>query len=238
MDIKESGVIGEEIDQHWYYRYKAKAMIRLLRGINFRTVLDVGAGSGFFSKYLLSQTMAREAWCVDIGYADDFDATESGKLIHFRRQIEPVSPDLILLMDVLEHVDNDLAFLKEYAGNAPPATMLLISVPAFQCLWSEHDVFLGHKRRYTLHQLEELVQRAGLEVRLGAYYFALTLPIAAATRAYGRVVRKRALATRSQLQLHNPFANIILASLSRLELPLLRHNRVAGLTAFCLAEVP
>jgi hypothetical protein len=139
-------------------------------------------------------------------------------------------------MDVLEHVDDDVELLKAYAQKVPVGTRFLVSVPAFQFLWSGHDDFLEHKRRYTLNHLEDVVRRAGLVVRHGAYYFGAVFPIAATVRLAGKWLRLGASPARSQLTRHHPLVNCSLAALCAAELPCLRFNRLAGLTIFCLAE--
>lgn len=235
MDLKETEILGDHIDSHWYYQSKAKAVAQLIRDKSYSSILDVGAGSGYFSKFLLNNTAATEAWCVDISYEEDLDQVESNKSIHFRRSIGAVNVDLVLFMDVLEHVDNDVGLLKEYVEKVPKGTTFLISVPAFNILWSDHDVFLEHKRRYTVQQIERTAASAGLNVVHGSYYFGAIFPIAAATRLIGRMLSKPSQQPRSQLKLHHPLTNRILASLSSSELSVMRLNRIAGLTAFCLA---
>ncbi len=233
MDLKETDILGEKINEHWYYRSKAKAMMRLLSNLKVSTVLDVGAGSGFFSRFLLAREVADVAWCVDISYAKNFDALEAGRLIHFRRSVEDVNADLVLFMDVLEHVDDDVGLLRSYVEKVHSGSRFLISVPAFKFLWSGHDVFLGHKRRYTLSQIEEVVERAGLKVKHATYYFGAVFPVAATIRMFGALSYGEA---HSQLRQHHPIVNEILAALSNLELPLMMINKIAGLTVFCLAE--
>ena len=235
MDLKEIDILGDRIGSHWYYRSKAKAVGKMLGQNKTSIILDVGAGSGFFSKYLLDHSAATEAWCVDISYDQDSDAVEANKPIHYRRNIESVDADLVLLMDVLEHVDDDVGLLKEYAAKVPKGTFFLISVPAFRFLWSGHDVFLEHRRRYTLPQIESVVESAGLTVEKGAYYFGAVFPLAATLRMAGNALQKGAQPPHSQLKNHHPVVNEVLAALSHAELFLLRHNRFAGLTAFCLA---
>jgi SAM-dependent methyltransferase len=235
MDLKETYILGPDIDRHWYYSSKAKAMTRLLDAWEPATILDVGAGSGFFSRHLLAHTPAKEAWCVDISYEVDSDSSEAGKAIHYRRSIEAVDADLVLLMDVLEHVDNDVVLLREYVDKVPSGSRFLITVQAFQFLWSGHDDFLEHKRRYTLRQLEDAVRSAGLDVKQGAYYFGMVFPIAASIRLAQKAIIGGGTA-RSQLTKHHPITNSALKALCCAELPFLKFNRVAGLTVFCLAE--
>ncbi|WP_053143561.1 bifunctional 2-polyprenyl-6-hydroxyphenol methylase/3-demethylubiquinol 3-O-methyltransferase UbiG [Pseudomonas sp. P97.38] len=236
MDLKETDILGPDIGQHWYYRSKALAMRHLLKGISARTLLDVGAGSGFFSHHLLTHTDTAQAWCVDISYPDDSDATTAGKPVHYRRAIDTLDADLVLLMDVLEHVDDDVGLLKGYVDKVPSGSRFLITVPAFQLLWSGHDDFLEHKRRYTLGQLEGVVAQAGLQVQQGAYYFGLVFPIAAGLRLVQRSTSSEA--PKSQLARHHPWVNGVLKALCSLERPFMGANRLAGLTVFCLAQKP
>lgn len=234
MDLKETDILGDDIERHWYYRAKARAMRHLLGRTHASTILDVGAGSGYFSRHLLEHTAAREAWCVDISYDADSDAAQAGKPVRFRRSVDAVDADLLLMMDVLEHVDDDVGLLAHYAAKIPPGSRVLISVPAFQFLWSGHDVFLEHRRRYSLAQIEAVVRRADLQVCAGAYFFGSVFPLAAGLRMAERMGAMRA--PRSQLRRHHPLVNGTLSALCGLELPFMRFNRVAGLSAFCLAR--
>lgn len=236
MDLKETDLLGESIGEHWYYCSKAAATRRLLGEAPIKRILDVGAGSGFFSHHLLTHTAAREAWCVDISYPADSSATTAGKPVHYRRSIDSVDADLVLLMDVLEHVDDDLGLLKSYVDKVPSGSRFLMTVPAFQFMWSGHDDFLEHKRRYTLGQFEALAGNAGLTVERGAYYFAAVFPIALASRLIPGGAR--CSAPRSQLKKHHPLVNTLLKTLCSLELPLMGINRVGGLSVFVLARKP
>jgi len=236
MDLKETDILGDSIDEHWYYCCKAAATRRLLGDMPIRRILDVGAGSGFFSHHLLTHTDAHEAWCVDISYPADSSATTAGKPVHYRRGIDSIDADLVLLMDVLEHVDDDLGLLKSYVNKVPSGSRFLMTVPAFQFLWSGHDDFLEHKRRYTLAQFETLAGDAGLIVQRGAYYFGAVFPIAAALRLLPQ--GSQAAQPQSQLKRHHPWVNSVLKTLCRLELPLMGKNRLAGLSVFVLAQKP
>src|SRR3546814_3881072 len=145
MDLNEESMLGGDIDSHWYYRSKARALSSCLPRSTGNKVLDVGAGSGFFSRWLLSHGLADEATCVDTGYASDCDEEIDAKPLRFRREIATSDADLLLLMDVLEHVEDDAGLLRTYLDKAPPQAQAAITVPAFQFLWSHHDVFLDRK---------------------------------------------------------------------------------------------
>ena len=235
MDLKETEILGDDAARHWYYRSKASATERLIRDLRFSTILDVGAGSGFFSKHLLDRSAASDAWCVDISYPADHDALEEGKPIRFRRSIEHVDAQMVLLMDVLEHVDDDVGLLCEYVDKVPSGAHFLISVPAFQFLWSGHDDFLDHRRRYTLPQIESVARRAGLLLERSSYYFGAVFPLAAALRLTGR---RKDRVPESQLRRHSPIVNALLSGICSAELPLVGFNKLAGLTAFSLARKP
>jgi hypothetical protein len=234
MDLKEQDLLGGDVASHWYYRSKSAALMRLLRADPPHRILDVGAGSGTFSRELLARTPAREALCVDTGYESERDETVSGKPLRFRRECGAVDADVLLLMDVLEHVIDDRALLGDAVAKVPRGARVVITVPAFRFLWSGHDVFLGHERRYTLPEVEALARSAGLEVLVGAYYFGLILPLAAVRRLADRVTP--ADGPHTYLVRHSAPVNLALGAVCRIELPFFRANRLAGLTACCLAR--
>ena len=125
---------------------------------------------------------------------------------------------------------------KAYVDKVPSGSRFLMTVPAFQFLWSGHDDFLEHKRRYTLPQFETLARDAGLTVQRGAYYFGAVFPLAAALRLLPK--GPQAAAPQSQLKRHHPLVNGVLKTLCSLELPLMGMNRLAGLSVFVLARKP
>jgi hypothetical protein len=86
--------------------------------------------------------------------------------------------DLILLLDVIEHVEHDQSFLTHLAGKySPKKGKIMITVPAFQSIYSQHDAFLCHYRRYHLKELEEMLTACGLNVISSGYlFFSLLLP--------------------------------------------------------------
>ncbi|MBF0333719.1 MAG: class I SAM-dependent methyltransferase [Alphaproteobacteria bacterium] len=231
MDLKEEAILGEAIHRHWYYVSKGRALARFLGDVPGGEILDVGAGSGIFSKMLIERGLVTRSTCVDTGYLADRDETHAGRPLAFRRSVTATDASLILMMDVIEHVDDDVGLLAHYASMLPPGGQVLVTVPAFQALWSGHDVFLEHKRRYTLPQVETAMRKAGLEVVRGSYYFGFVLPLAAAVR-----LGDRGAVPKSGLSAHHPLVNAALIAVNALELPLMRLNRLGGLSVFCLAR--
>jgi len=234
MDLKEEDILGAGIGSHWYYRSKAAALRRAVASLAPKRLLDVGAGSGFFSRHLLERTAAESALCVDIGYPADRDDSVAGKPVRYRSDTGPTDCDLVLMMDVLEHVDDDRGLVRHYAGKVPDGAHFLVTVPAFDFLWSGHDVFLEHKRRYRLPAIETVVQEAGLEIVRGSYYFGFVFPLAAAVRLADRNTTE----PRSSLKKQGVLSNAVLTAICAAELPLFRLNRLAGLSCCVLARKP
>lgn len=234
MDLKEEDILGADIGRHWYYRAKSAALRRAVAPLQPRHILDVGAGSGFFSRHLLEKTNAKAALCVDTGYPADRDDSSHGKPVRFRQTIGAVDCDLVLMMDVLEHVDDDRGLAADYAAKVPPGAHFLVTVPAFRFLWSGHDVFLEHKRRYRLGEIEAVLRAAGLEIVRGSYYFGFVFPLAVVVRLASR----NSSEPRTSLQRHGALTNGLLGAACAAEFPLFPINRLAGLSAFVLARKP
>jgi SAM-dependent methyltransferase len=237
MDLKEENILGDGISGHWYYKSKASALLRLVGNGGYKVILDIGAGSGFFTKYLLINTSAEKGICIDISYPNEWHEYVTGKKVQFLNNYGPVDADLVLLMDVLEHVDNDVQLLREYVEKAPQGTRFLISVPAFNFLWSNHDIFLEHRRRYTLNTLRRVVCNAGLREQSICYYFGIVFPLVAAVRLGQQLfMRENNSSPKSDLKVHGSVTNTLLTALCSVELPFFKLNKLAGLSIFCLCE--
>ena len=234
MDLKEEDILGAGIGRHWYYRSKAAALRRAVGPLAPKRLLDVGAGSGFFSRHLLERTATESALCVDIGYPADRDDRVAGKPVRYRRDTGPTDCDLVLMMDVLEHVDDDRWLVRHYTDKVPRGAHFLVTVPAFAFLWSGHDVFLEHRRRYRLPEIEAALRDAGLTIVRGSYYFGFVFPLAAAVRLADRTTTE----PRSSLKKQGALTNGVLTALCAAELPLFPWNRLAGLSCFVLARKP
>ena len=226
MDLKEQHALGAQADTHWYYVSKASMISRHLpprRG----TVLDVGAGVGWFGKWLIRNAGVGRCICVDPGYdAPQRASEELGDRLQFVQHVETTDADVVLMMDVLEHVDDDVALLKDYLAKAKPGTTFIVTVPAFEFLWSSHDDFLEHRRRYTIRSLRETIRRAGAEPDSIHYFFATVLPPAMLVR----LLRRNAPPDRSDMGPVPGIVNTILTALCRMEGVVSRFNRIGGLS--------
>ena len=239
MDLKEEEAIGGDPASHWYYISKGRAIKALLGDAPINRLLDVGAGSGVFSKMLTQEDRVKKATCVDPNYKEEFVGARHTDKIDYVKSVETVDADTVIMIDVIEHVDDDVALMRDYAEKAAPGTRFLISVPAFQFLWSSHDEFLEHRRRYTLSMLRQSVAAAGLEPVKMRYFFGLLFPAAAAVRLADKAKGSDEAPTQSQLKAAPSWLHHSLIAIHDLErLAFFPFNRLAGVTAFCLAEKP
>lgn len=226
MDLKEREALGDTADAHWYYQSKARMLASHLDG-PVRHVLDVGAGLGWFSRWMLEEGLADAATCVDPGYEEDWDEEVNGRPLRFRRRVGESDADLVLMMDVLEHVDDDSGLVAEYARVVAPGTPIFVTVPAFQFMWSAHDDYLDHRRRYTVPRLRAALAAGGARPERSHYYFASIFPAAFAVR----MMRRSAAAERSDMRPASALANGVLRAVCGLERAWMRINGIGGLTA-------
>lgn len=146
------------------------------------SVLDIGAGDGFFAHNLLPLLKSgSRIVCFDPNYSqEDLDRLRASAPQGLTYTAErPIGEfDLLLLLDVVEHVPDDGAFLSDWVHQAMKAGgRALVSVPAFMSLFTAHDIALGHHRRYRLSQLTRLFSRCGLDVEAsGGVFHSLLVP--------------------------------------------------------------
>jgi len=98
--------------------------------------------------------------------------------------------DMIAVLDVVEHIEDDVAALEAMAKRLKPGGTILITVPAHQWMWSAHDVVNHHKRRYSKATLVAALERAGLKWRKLGYFNSLLFPAAVAARLAGKLTGK------------------------------------------------
>jgi SAM-dependent methyltransferase len=104
--------------------------------------------------------------------------------------VQPGSYDLIAVLDVVEHIEDDVAALKAMASVLKPGGKILITVPAHQWMWSAHDVVNHHKRRYSKATLLASLEKAGLKWRKLRWFNSLLFPVAVAARFAGKLMGK------------------------------------------------
>lgn len=163
-DIQRAATIE---DDNWWFRERRALVARELRRIGIPgRALDVGAGAGGTTRVLLDH--AWEATAVDISETAVELARERG-IDAFQADAEYLplpseAYDLVMALDVLQHVDDDQGATAELARVLRPGGTALISVPADMALWSAQDVCMEHLRRYDRPALAELLEHAGLRI--------------------------------------------------------------------------
>jgi len=187
-----------ELDQHhWWFRARRRILeeliVRVVRPPKGGRVLEVGCGTGH------NLAMLGKFGHLDASELDFAARTLSTKRLG-REVKEAKLPDLsmfkrneydlVALLDVLEHVPDDLGSLRAIHRRLKPGGALLLTVPANPWMWSAHDAAHHHFRRYTKKQLKELFLRSGLEVQLLSYFNTLLYPLIAAARIVGKITRK------------------------------------------------
>lgn len=156
--------------------------LRVLRDhglLRARRVLDLGAGDAWFARELRGRLdSCPEIVCCDPAYSPAAirELAEAG--LRLCTAVPDETFDLVLLLDVLEHVPEDRAFLEEtIVRNVATGGHVLVSVPAWPYLFGAHDERLGHHRRYAPAAIRALVDAAGLRLVAGGGLFAsLLLP--------------------------------------------------------------
>lgn len=187
MDLSERPEGQASITRHPWETARFQFFQRVLaeHGAEPERVLDAGAGDGWFARELLAfLPAASSVVCWDAYYTEDTLAslrTQAGPRVRFTAQRPTQRFDTIMLLDVLEHVEHDHEFLSGLVrDNLKADGLALISVPAWQGLFTAHDTRLRHYRRYRPGQAAQVVERSGLTIlRQGGLFHSLLLPRAA-----------------------------------------------------------
>lgn len=165
VEIKEGNV-----NRHPWELSRARCSLKLLNNLNTSgKIADVGAGDIYFAT-LVADQVGHDIAAVDIEYTE---TGRFGKVIKYQNmnELEPESLDLVLLMDVIEHIDDVDAFLTELLTKVKPGGHLFVTVPAHQFLFSVHDVFLKHFRRYNKKMMKDTMDKHGLIIEKSFYFY-------------------------------------------------------------------
>ncbi|MBI4716713.1 MAG: class I SAM-dependent methyltransferase [Planctomycetes bacterium] len=175
-------------DNHWWWRaresYLVERLSRLCPKGGFGPILDVGCGDGLFFEKL-------RGFGEPEGVEPDASlVTSEGSRwghIHAGPFDETFRPEkrygLILLLDVLEHLDNPESAVARAADLLEPGGRLVVTVPAFRILWTRHDDLNRHRTRYTRRRLASLLTGGPLHVDDCRYFFFWTFPAKLLVRA-------------------------------------------------------
>lgn len=163
-------------DKHWWFQARKEIVIKLIdRYYKLKhnaKVLDLGCGTGMMLNYLSK-------------YGKVFGLDNNLEAIKYSKKKSPQAKiifgslpdhlpkekfDLITALDLIEHIDKDTDGLEAISNILKPKGILIITVPAYQFLWSGQDKLSRHKRRYTLSELKIKLKQAGFEIKKISYY--------------------------------------------------------------------
>ncbi|MCM2311647.1 MAG: class I SAM-dependent methyltransferase [Steroidobacteraceae bacterium] len=216
-------------DWHWWFRGRRAIAHEVIGGLGLpgdARILELGAGTGG------NLAMLAQHGSVQAGELDDAAramAARKANVSVVRARLpdelpfEHASFDLVCLFDVLEHVAEDVASLVAIRRLLRPTGRLLVTVPAYQWLWSPHDERLHHLRRYTRRTLRDSAVAAGFRVARLTYLNCLLFPIAVATRTLDRVSRRNGSTGTS---VASPWLNEALFRVFALEARWVAHSRL------------
>jgi len=238
MDLKELEN-GVDPATHWYYQSKKLPLLRFAERLVATgrplTVVDIGSGSGFFAYELEAKFGAAIAkvYLVDTGYSEAEMALTAGQKIEKVHAIPArIENGLVVLMDVLEHLEDDLAMLRAVkAACVGEHNHFFITVPAFQSLWSGHDVFLGHYRRYQIPRLRSVLEQAGFARIRNYYLYGGLFPLVWGVRQLNNL---RGQDAASNMRPFARLTNAALLGLTSVEMKLARVNKFFGVS--CVGE--
>ena len=196
MDLKEKAVTDQNKHaRHPWEQARVEVVISLLKKnvpylFNRKvTILDMGCGDTFVAEQLSIKIPQSTILAVDIAFTDEMIGAyrekykEEGKQIEVYKTAEDAfqrhssAVDVVLLLDVIEHIEDDIGFMRYIRGipGIDRDTFFLITVPAYQRLFCAHDVFLEHYRRYTNASLERHIKDAGYTSLKKGYFFSSLL---------------------------------------------------------------
>lgn len=167
MDPEYTIAYGRLYREHWWWRVREHILLQKIRKIRegkpAGRILDVGCGAGVFFDAL-------EGFGEIEGVESDVAAVEQSgrwrRAIHVGELDRSFTPghafDLILLLDVLEHLHHPEDVLRRAAELLAPGGLVLVTVPSFDWLWTSHDDLNHHLKRYTAAEMRDLLGRAGL----------------------------------------------------------------------------
>ena len=194
-------------ERHWWYRGRRTVLDGVIAGLELpkpARVLDAGCGSGRnmieFSSLGPVTGIELSETSVALARAREAGEIVSGSVLEM--PFPDDSFDLAVSLDVIEHLEDDLTALRELRRTVAPGGALLVTVPAYQWLWSGHDEINHHHRRYTRRSLQRVAERAGWTQVRTTYFNSLLLPVAILLRVLDRV--NRAKTTESSLDLWIP----------------------------------
>ena len=189
----------DELDGiHWWFRARRRIVLDVIRrclDCNGRPrFLDLGIGVGGILAEVEHLGDATGMDCSDIAIAYASRRTNArlvkGEVPRDLANLDG-SYDCVLMLDLLEHLDDDLDSLRQIPGLLTPRGILVLTVPAYQWLYSPRDVYHHHRRRYSKGEILSKLKASDLMPELISYYNTLLFPLAAVQRLVSKLTREQ-----------------------------------------------
>lgn len=183
-------------DGHWWWRTREEVLTREITRLAAQRplprILDVGCGDGLFFPVL---SRFGEPYGVE-PVVDALDANGPYRArIHagpLDASYQPERPfDLVLALDVVEHLHEPAAFLREIHRLVAPGGWFIATVPAFRAIWTAHDDLNEHVTRFTRDELTDLIAAADFEIVHARYFFVLLALAKLAVRGVETVLKSK-----------------------------------------------
>jgi 2-polyprenyl-3-methyl-5-hydroxy-6-metoxy-1,4-benzoquinol methylase len=182
MDPKYGERYRDLFERHWWWRARSKVILDVLRRLQptqgWKTILDIGCGDGLFFPELsrFGEVEGVEPFAELVNSANPYRNRIS--ICPFDENYRPGKRySLILMLDVLEHIENAAGSLRHAIDLLEPDGRLVATVPAFMVLWTNHDVMNQHFLRYTKPTFREVARQAGLRIQEERYLYHWTCPV-------------------------------------------------------------
>lgn len=197
MDAFEIERMAQLESTHWWFRGRRALLVDILRercerlGETTPRLLDLGSGTGAnaVAFCVLGKVVAMEPAVAALRYARARRGPRYVRGEGTRLPFAAQSFHAVIASDVLEHIADDTAVVREVARVLGPQGVFVFTVPAREELWSGHDEALGHHRRYRPETIRRLLEDAGLRVGWLTYWNSALFPIAALRRLADRRLR-------------------------------------------------
>jgi SAM-dependent methyltransferase len=206
--------------KHWWFVGRRNILSRLISEVlppsKDATIVDVGCGTG-----ANIAALADRYRCVGIDTSAEAIQLSQQRFpdVKFLTGFAPKDlgeevgrAKLFMLTDVLEHIADDFTMLSELLAAANPGTYFLLTVPADESLWSEHDESFGHYRRYDRERLEQVWAGLPVATLMVSYFSSRLLPIVRTVRALNRLRGHASGSAGTDFWLPNPLANTMLTA--------------------------
>lgn len=209
-------------ETHWWFVARREILEALIRKFSptktQKNILEIGAGTGANLEMLstlgkVTAVEPNEVARKNISEKFSEKITLINGKIPGELNLQNQKFDVICLFDVLEHIEDDKAALREIKKILERDGRIILTVPAFQFMWSNHDKNLHHFRRYSKKDLCNLIKSCGLEVVEISYFNFFLFPIA----FLARILTKKSTAKKPNYFLNKLFREVFLCEKSFLE---------------------